>query len=209
MKIVYYVSRDKKRKLTELFGLSRSGKSTLALELVKRGDFDRVVCSQENKFFVLMRFLQYFIKNPIRTTKLFFYLNSNVILIESLTFIKKLRILIMRNSYLASVLSKSELSNRLDENLLVDEFFLQLTFIILQKKSSERKIRKLMKLFELPEKIILVEESKSKRYERFRAHRFPGGHIDKNYSLEWMKNQEYNYRILKRIIAQNYNKIKN
>ena len=67
----------------------------------------------------------------------------------------------MRNSYLGAVLAKYETLKSKKTPIIVDEFLLQSLFMIFQKKTDKKKIKKVLnKLFQ-SNKILIIEEEKS------------------------------------------------
>lgn len=202
MKLTYLVNKKTKTNSLELFGLSRSGKSTYAESLA--GGFD-LIKNPKNKFALFWNFSKFLFKNPIKTLKLFSILNSNKLSLKSLTFSEKFRIFLMRNSYLLAVLAKTKYLKS-NKPTIFDEFLTQSIFIIIQSKSTKKELEKVLSLLNSPCNILLFEELKFVRYKRFAQHRFPGGHINKEYSLEWMKNQEHNYKLIKELLLEKYKK---
>jgi hypothetical protein len=204
MKIIPLKSK-KGTNITELFGLSRSGKTTLIKRLIKERKFDFGISPRKNRIIRIIKFLQFFFKHPIRTIGLFSNIYTNHIKLD-IPLRDKIMIFLMRNSYLISVLSKEGDVRNQSKKVLVDEYMVQSILMILQKKSTRKQIEKVIRLLNPSCNILIVEESSKKRYERFRQHRFPGGHINEKYSLKWMKNQEYNYKIIKEILLEQYDK---
>src|SRR3989344_5472421 len=85
------------KNFTEIFGLSRSGKTTLLNSLKSKGK-----------------------------KTLFLKLNSLHIKNLNLNLIEKLKILKLRNSYLLSVLAKNNIIRKINDSLYLDEFSTQL-----------------------------------------------------------------------------------
>ena len=63
------------------------------------------------------------------------------------------------------VLGKYESVRKRKGEFFVDEFLLQSIFIILQKKSNENEIKKVLKYLPRTNKILLVESEEEKRYK--------------------------------------------
>ena len=195
--------------ITEFFGLSNTGKSVLKKELEKKG----YIVSKPEKISKTMKFLlfiKHLILNPLRTCYLFKKLNSNRIQItispEKRALIRK-----MRNSYLVGVLSKYEYLKNKKENIFTDEFSFQSLFMILQKKSNENEIKKILKLLPKSDYLFLFEGKKEWRHKAYQKKHpihsgtlMPGSGIDKEYAEKWMEIMEYNFEIIKKIILENY-----
>ena len=195
--------------IIEFFGLSNSGKSVLKRELEKKGykvsKPEKI--SRTMKFFL---FIKHLILNPLNSLYLFNKLNSNRIQIN-LSPEKKALIKKMRNSYLIGVLAKYEYLKNKKENIFTDEFSLQSIFMILQKKSNEKEIRKIIKKFPSSDYLFLFEGNKEWRHKAYQKKHpvhggtlMPGSGIDKDYAEEWMKIMEYNFEIIKKIIFEDY-----
>ncbi len=195
--------------ITEFFGLSNTGKSILKKELEKKGyKVSRTEkLSKTKKFFL---FLKHLVFNPLDTFYLFKKLNSNKIQI-SLSSEKKSAIKKMRNSYLTGVLSKYEYFKNKKENIFVDEFSLQSLFMILQKKSNENEIKRILKRLPNSDYLFLFEGKKEWRHNAYKKKHpvhegtlMPGSGIDKDYAEKWMEIMEYNFEIIKKIILEKY-----
>ena len=195
--------------IIEFFGLSNSGKSVLKRELEKKGykvsKPEKI--SRTMKFFL---FIKHLILNPLNSLHLFNKLNSNRIQIN-LSPEKKALIKKMRNSYLIGVLAKYEYLKNKKENIFTDEFSLQSIFMILQKKSNEKEIRKIIKKLPKSDYLFLFEGNKEWRHKAYQKKHpvhggtlMPGSGIDKDYAEEWMKIMEYNFEIIKKIIFEDY-----
>ena len=74
--------------------------------------------------------------------------------------------------------------------------------MILHKKSSKKEISSILQALPNSNEILLIESSKKERYERIGKTRFPGEQINKKYSMIWMKNSEFNYEIIKKILLE-------
>jgi len=197
---------NKKIRTIELFGLSRSGKTSLLKELIKKGNkgiLTRDISSEKKLFFLF----KYFLKRPIKTLYLFLKLNTNWIIYNNISLKDYIKIFKMRNSYLGSVLGKYEIVKNKKEKFYIDEFIIQALFMIIQKKSDEKEIKNLLKKLPSIGEIMLVESNKKERYKRIKNTRFPAQQISEDYSIEWMKNSEYNYKIIKKILIKKYGPI--
>ena len=195
--------------ITEFFGLSNTGKSVLKRELEKKG---YIVSKPEKisgtlKFFL---FIKHLILNPLNSIYLFNKLNSNRIRIN-LSPEKKSLIRKMRNSYLAGVLAKYEYLKNKKEKIFTDEFSFQALFMILQKKSNEKEIRKIIKKLPKSEYLFLFEGNKEWRHKAYQKKHpihsgtlMPGSGIDRTYAEEWMKTMEHNFEIIQKIIFEDY-----
>ena len=192
---------QKKNYYTELFGLSRSGKSSLLREIGKIKE-KRVYALKLNIFKKLFYLIKFTIKNPFKTVILFSKTNLNWIYLNELNFFEYIKIFLMRNSYLIHVLAKYEIINK--KNCYVDEFIMQSIFMIIQKKSNKKEILSLLKTLPLSGKILLIEKSKKERYERINRTRYPAEQINKFFAVKWMDNMEFNYKILRKILFENY-----
>src|SRR3989344_428519 len=113
------------KNFTEIFGLSRSGKTTLLNSLKSKGK-KTLLAESVTSFQKLINFIFYFLYNPLATLKLFLKLNSLHIKNLNLNLIEKLKILKLRNSYLLSVLAKNNIIRKINDSLYLDEFSTQL-----------------------------------------------------------------------------------
>ncbi|MEK6889298.1 MAG: hypothetical protein AABW80_04295 [Nanoarchaeota archaeon] len=197
--------------IIEFFGLSNSGKSVLKRKLESQG----YSVSKPEKLGEVRKtalFFLYLIKNPIKTMKLFWMLNTNNADVNNLSTGKRMKIRIMRNSYLAGVLAKYELLRNRKEDIFTDEFSLQSLFMIFQKKADEKSIRKAMEILPKSKILFLFEVSRKERYNAYKkphpykkgASHFPGSWIDHEYARKFMDSMEHNYKIIKRIIFEKY-----
>jgi len=197
--------------IVEIFGLSKTGKSIFMERLVK--EKKNVLEFEKESFFKKSFFLsQYLLKHPITSFYLFYKLNSNHLKIKNLKIYDYLRILSMRNSYLAAVLSKSEMMQNINSLIFTDEFALQSIFMIFQTKTNERQIKKVMNAMPKSDFVFLFEKNREKRHEIYKKPHpqfknptmFPGGWINKAYAKSWMENMEFNYVFIKKIILEKY-----
>jgi len=205
MRASLYQNRKDHSKINtvEFFGLSRSGKTTYLKELIEKGrkGFPSERFSAWRK---AVYFIGHLIKNFSKTVGLFSKLNKNWIKMDDLGGMDYIKIFWLRNKYLASVLGKYEILLGEKGETFVDEFLVQSVFMILQKKSSERKIREVLENLPKSNKILLIESDKKKRYERIKQTRFPAQQIHESYSKRFMKNSEHNYEIIKKILESRY-----
>ena len=194
---------NNKLRTIELFGLSRSGKTTLLRDLIKKGNkgFLTDEISLQKKLFLS---LKYSLIHPLKTACLFYKLNTNWIVLPFLKVRDYFLVWKMRNSYLASVLAKYQIVKNLKEKIYLDEFLVQSVFMIIQKKSNKEGIRTILNMLPPSGKILIIDSNKRERYRRIKDTRFPAQQINKDYSIEWMKNSEYNYKIIKKILIQKY-----
>jgi len=198
---------DKNLKSVELIGLSRSGKTTLLKKILEKGKRGFIDWENVGSLTKLFAFLKYFLKNPIRTVGIFNKLNSNRISLSDLNSSDYFRIFKMRNSYISAVLAKYEMMRTKREEFFIDEFVIQSIFMILQVKSNEKEILKTLRLLPKTGKILIVEDTKKNRYARIKKTRFPGEQINRAFAIQWMKNMEFNYTILKKILIKDYGPI--
>jgi len=187
--------------IIELFGLSRAGKTTYKEELLSKGY--KTIKEPKNiiKFFY---FLKFFIKNPLKTLYFFYKLNSRYLKLQKFSIINYTKMFLMRNSYLLGVLSKNEQLVKTKGLVVIDEFSIQSIFMILQKKASEKEIKILLKKLQKSDIIYILEIDEKTRYERFKKTRFPAQWIEKEYAKTWMKNSEFNYKIIKKCLSKTH-----
>lgn len=198
--------RENKHKFIEIFGLSQSGKTTLLEKISKKIHVVSWDHTPSTKKFLL--FLRFLIKNPAKSAYLFFKLNTNTADLNNLDLKTSLKIRRMRNSYLAGVLGKYESVLTEKKEVFVDEFLLQSVLMILHKKSNKKEISSVIQSLPPLNKIFLVETDSKTRYKRLNSIRFPGEQISRAYALVWMKNSEFNYKIIKEILLESYEKLK-
>tara|TARA_Y100000310_G_scaffold58248_1_gene53534 strand:+ start:361 stop:1026 length:666 start_codon:yes stop_codon:yes gene_type:complete len=201
--------------IIEFFGLSNTGKSLLKKELERKRHhtlkYENI--SLKLKFF---NFLKYIFKHPLNVTYLFFKLNTSHLVNIQLSPKKTLKTLRMRNSYLVSVLSKSEFVKKTKQRIFVDEFSLQSLFMIVNHKSNKQEISKIIRKLPKPDAIVLFENKKELRHEAYKkphplkkgANHFPGSWISHSYAKEWMKTMEHNFEETKSIILEDYSQNK-
>lgn len=190
-------------KVVELYGLSRAGKTTLLKKLISEGNkglLSEDLTSKEKLFF----FLNHFIREPIKTTKIFYRTNTNWLILKDIQLKCYIEMFFLRNSYLAAVFAKYEKLRKSRKVTFVDEFLIQSLQIILQKKSSKKEILAVLKTLPKTGEILLLESSIKERYDRIKKTRFPGEQISREYAMVWMKNTEENYKIIKEILHKHY-----
>ena len=188
----------------ELFGLAKSGKTTLYEELLKKGYKGFLF----DKFFIgkkLFYFLKFLIKNPLRTSYLFYKINSNWIALENLKFRDYLEIFSMRNSYLIAVLAKYEIVKNLRNLVFIDEFLLQSIFMIKQQEANKKEMMEILDLLPKSNKILLVEASSQERSERFKKIKKFARKLNSKYRKVWIRNSEFNYKIIRELLFELYN----
>jgi len=195
--------------IIEFFGLSNTGKSVLKKELEKKG-YEVSKSEKISKTMKFFLFIKHLILNPLDSFYLFKKLNSNRIQINFSPG-KKSLIRKMRNSYLAGVFAKYGYLKNKKDNIFTDEFSLQSLFMILQEKSNEKEIRKIIKKLPGSDYLFLFEGNKEWRHKAYQKKHpihsgtlLPGSGIDKDYAEEWMEIMEYNFEIIKKIILQEY-----
>jgi len=196
--------------IVEFFGLSRTGKTTLKNNLLENQNQQRYITikpsSDITKFFSFLKFL---LCHPIKTSFLFFKLNSNYLKMENFSPVNYFKMIFLRNSYLIGVLAKYGLIRKLEKKsppskiILIDEYIIQSIFMILHKKSNEKEIRKLIKILPNPNQLLIFELKNETRLKRYQETRYPAEQIEKGYALRWMENTKFNYPILKDLLLNN------
>lgn len=210
MKILFKNKRKyskKNQKIIELFGLSNAGKTTFLKELFTKGKRTLMV-EKGNSLMKSFYLIKYLLKHPFKSTYLFYIMNTNWIRLNNLTKKEYFKIFIMRNSYLSAVFSKYEYLRREKGEIFVDEFLLEALFMIFQEKSSEEEVYNVVKKLVFSDEILMVEVDKETRHERLKK-RTPGEDINKEYSLKWVENSEYNNEIFKKVIINWFSEQKN
>lgn len=195
--------KENRLKTVELFGLSRSGKTTLLKELIKKGNKGLLTenISSKRKLFSFLKFILIY---PLKTAYLFFKLNTDWIVLPFLKFKDYFLIWKMRNSYLASVLAKYQVVRNSKERIYLDEFLVQSVFMVIQNKSDKDEIWRVLNRLPPSGDILIVESNKTERYKRIKNTRFPAQQINEDYALKWMLNSEYNYKIIKGLLIKKY-----
>lgn len=191
--------------IIEFFGLSRTGKTTVKEELVAEG---YKTISKASSFTKLFNFLGYLSSHPIKTIFLFKKLNSNYLKLPRFSLKAYIKMFLMRNSYLVGALSKYHRASKSKEILILDEAPIQSIFIILQKQFSKQEIFRLLSTLPKPEILIIFELPKKTREERHAKTRYPAQWINKDYAKEWLLNSEHNYELIKNILLEKNNLIK-
>lgn len=185
----------------ELFGLSKSGKTSLTKILKKK---IRVISVPKGFFSKIGYFIKFLFKKPVVSYLLFLKLNSEIL--DAGNIKDNIKVFFMRNSYLAAVLSKYERILLIKYPLLVDEFFLQSLFMIFQKKANHNEIIKIMDLLPMNH-ILVIEIPNNLRKKRLQQVGFPGGNINRIYARKWMENMEYNYKLIIEILEKSHDKL--
>jgi len=194
--------------IIEFFGLSNTGKSVLKKNLEKKG-YPTYNIEKSNLFAKFFFFFKHFLLHPIKTKYLFYKLNTNNIKLR-LGVKKRFQIFKMRNSYLAFVLAKYEqMKNK--KQIFTDEFSYQSLFMILQKKSNEKEIKKILNALPKSDFLFLFNGNKELRYRAYakphpkrKGTLLPGSGIDTKYAESWMNLMEYNIEIIKKIIEKDF-----
>jgi len=191
--------------IVEFFGLSRSGKTTMKESLAKKGN---KTLKDQNDLIKFFYFLMFLLKHPVKTTYLFYKLNANYLKLERFSLINYLKMIIMRNSYLIGVLSKHAPAKKFKGTVVVDEYFIQSIFMILQRKSNTSEIKKLLNILPKSDFVYIVETDSKTRKERFKKTRYPAQWIEPEYAHKWMDNSEFNYKIIKKLLLETKDKVK-
>jgi hypothetical protein len=190
-------------KIIEVFGLPKAGKSFYIQERAKEGkktsDFENL-----NALNKVLLFLKYAIKHLFSTAHLFYKLNSNWLKMPELRWKDYFLIWRMRNSYLCAVLGKYEYLRNYKIEAYVDEYIMQSLFMIFHKKVDRNEIKKTMRMLPQNCKIIVIEEDKEKRYERWKKIKNPARKLNLNFRMKWWGINEKNYEIIKKILKENY-----
>jgi len=187
----------------EMFGLTKSGKTTLYKKLIQKGhkglEFDKL--SRLSKIF---NFTKFMVKHPIKFSYLFFKMNTNRIRLSSLKAGERFAIFSTRNSYLSAVFSKYEYSKKKRGTFFVDEFLLQSLFVIKQEKASEKEIRSILSVIPQSSRILLVEEDSKERWKRHKRVKKRARNLNKEYRDIWVKNSNFNYNIIRKVLFEEY-----
>lgn len=203
---VYLYSQPKSRKILpsiELFGLPKSGKSTLfnsaEMNKKKKINFDSYSLTKK-----IILFASYLIKHPVSTFRLFYLMNTNWLYMKELLISDYIKIFLMRNSYLTAVLVKCALLEKEKNIKMIDEFIMQALFMIFHVPVSEKKISSALENLPISSQIIMLEEKRKLRYERWKKITKPARNIPVKYRMEWWGNMEKNYSLIKKIIDEKY-----
>lgn len=202
MNLLILKRKDAQEKLIEVFGISRTGKTTTLKGLKAKGE--KIISPDDvgfmSKFYNLSKFT---LKHPLKTIYLFYKTNTNHITLKELKSIEYLKILSMRNSYLGSALAKSEIIKTLNyERIYTDEFSLQLIFMIYQRKMTKEELQKLLPKLPKANKIIFMWIDKEIRYQRSYIDGFPAQKISNDYAMAWMETMEYNFELIKEVLKE-------
>jgi|SRR3989344_388992 len=202
MKKLEFEKKNANNGIIELFGLPKSGKSTFLNKLAEEGknflDFDKMP-----SFRKFLLFLSYLFRHPLNTKYLFYKMNSNWLCLKELNLKDYFEIFRMRNSYLMAVLAKYELLKNVKKEVYVDEFIMQSLFMIKQKESSEEELRNIIDKLPKSRKIMILEETKKKRYERWKKIKKPARNLNLDFRMKWWSINEKNYEIIKKIMEKN------
>ena len=210
MKIILFRNTNNLLNLNsiEIFGLPKAGKTTLLNKLADSGrnkiNFENVSLSKK-----LFLFLKYFIKHPLKTSYLFYKMNTKWQTMKGAIFKDYFDFFRMRNSYLSAVLAKYELIASQKKIFYIDEFIFQSLFVIFQVRASKEEILTVLTKLPASGKILLMEETKRERYLRWRAIKEPARNLNTKYRMLWWNNMEANYKIIKDILEKKYGPPKN
>jgi hypothetical protein len=194
------------RNCTEVFGLPKAGKTTLLRKSFKQEEvLNWNGVSNKRK---LALFFSYLSKNTLNSFLLFWKMNTNWIGLKELTWNDYWVIFRMRNSYLVSVLAKYQHIVDLRKEILTDEFFLQSLFMILHRKSTAREIGEIVKLLGFSRNLVLVEAEDKERYRRLGKIKKFSRNLDSKFKMVWWKNIEYNYKLIREGIFEEYIRVK-
>ena len=193
---------NKVKNRIELFGLSRSGKSTLLNKLQEKGE--KIIAVNPGftlkKVYLALRFI---IKSPIISFYLFYKLNTNWAKVKMSPYLY-MKLFMLRNSYMLAALAKHESLKKQKEKIFVEECIVQLLLMIFHSKSNKEELKKIIDILPMPGQILLIESDSKTRYSRIKNTRFPGQQISKKYAEAWMKNSEHNYKVIKKILLEKY-----
>jgi hypothetical protein len=199
-------NKDNRENYTELFGLSRAGKTSYLKSLIKKGH-KGVLSTELTRRKKIILFIKYMVFHLKNTLSLFLILNMNQIKNIDIPLNKRFRIELLRNSYLFSVLAKRAYLINPAQHYFIDEYLTQSLFIFLQNKSTEYEIKQLLRILSPKGKILMIESPRNERYSRIEKTRLPAQQISLTYARKWMENSEYNYLIIKQILLTEYGPI--
>ncbi len=186
--------------IAELYGLTGSGKTSIAEKLEKKGLKTTRFDSRLEKYINSLFFI---IKNPITSFRLFLELNNNsCISIDQLNISQRTKLKIMRNILLLSTMAHYNKALA-DKNALIDEGFFQMLHTIYERKKDSESIKRLTDRIPKPDILIIVNIKKPIRIKRLKERNLPRkdlfGHI---YFDNWHDSMQYNDRIIKKIIKK-------
>jgi len=203
--------KGKNRMIYEIFGLSKSGKSTLKEKLSKEG-YEVVRVGDISTPLKFAYFLKHLAIHPLNTGYLFYKLNTNHLKVKDLPKSKYAKVFLMRNSYLLGALSKYERIKNKSGVVFTDELSFQSIFMIFTRNSSEKEIKNVIKRIPKSDFLLVTERDKKKRHESYKvphptipnATIMPASWLHPKFAEAWMGKMEYNFDIIKGFIQETY-----
>ena len=190
------------RKIIEFFGLSHVGKTYKLLKLEAQGK-NYYKYTDTTKLKRLFYFIVWLLKHPYRTAYLFYKMNLNAMKGSGL------RLILMRNSFLAGVLAKSEILNKRTGTIYTEDLGLQSLFAIFHKKTTEKEVIKVINMLPIADKVMIIEADMKLIKERFKKGRYPYEECGEEIAKAVMEVCFINYPLFKKVIEESLKVNKN
>ncbi len=191
------MSKRRKNKIIELFGLPGSGKTTLSKILTEGGSKEIVQVEVKNKIFRIFYFALFFILNPRFVYFSFLYIRRCNRVVRSYV----LHLFTLSCSKLMKAKIESIFSYKI---FLIDEGLFQRYLSILETEETDKNIKKYINFF--PNWVGLVLVLDGGNFDRFTslvdAHNNPRVIAGSEYLNKWIVSQKSNYMKVKSIIKE-------
>jgi thymidylate kinase len=133
--------------IIELYGLPRSGKTTLAKKIVKKTDF-KIIKIRERRELLFYNFL-FLIKHPVKFLKLLFFVISNSLSKPRVFYYKLMNCFFDYNAKYQKALRH--------KNAILDQGYFQNIISLFDKKIDSAIFKKYLKLILLPDKLFVLD----------------------------------------------------
>jgi len=178
--------------IIELYGLPGSGKTSLAKKIVGETDFE-IIKIKSKKELLYFNFL-FLVKHPIKFFKLLFFVISNSLSSSKLFYYKLMNCFFDYNAKYQKAL-RCKFS-------IIDQGYFQNIISVFNKEISPKFLKKYIKFFILPDKLIILDINKKKRLAMMKKRGyFARDKFGRIYRKKWEKIIEYNDKILKKSLA--------
>jgi hypothetical protein len=198
--------QQKETNYFELYGLSKSGKTTLNVYL-KKQNYRTISVLKKDKIYYLFCGI---VRNPIQAILYLFNGHKNFALNGvtcTMNVLGTLRGWILMHSYCCAVIAKRGYISTIEKPFFIDEYYLQSSFMQNQDVVQPTKQSSFLNGLIFPNYICIVSCAPLERKKRLARIGYPGESIHRTYAKEWMNNNESNHLFMLDYIKEHYNKI--
>jgi thymidylate kinase len=175
--------------IIELYGLPGSGKTTLARKLAENGDFE--IIKIKSRLELLFYNFLFFIKHPVKFIVLFYYLLVNFGGGWRMFYYKFMNTFLHHNAKHQKALKY--------KNAIIDQGYFQNIISVFERKITGEIIKKYIKFFIYPDKLIVFDIRPEKRREKIKKRGYAArDSFGREYGEQWSEIIEYNDQELKR-----------